>query len=114
MGHFTKYAVAIPTKDQKASTVAKTLWEHFLVYYGFPERLHSDQGRDFESHTIKELCALAVIRKVRTSPYYPRGNPVERYNRTLLSILGTLREKEKTQWGRPCQTSHSRLQLHEK
>ena len=96
--HFTKYAVAIPTRDQKASTVAKTLWEHFLVHYGFPERLHSDQGRDFESNTIKELCALAGIRKVRTSPYHPRGNPVERYNRTLLSMLGTLKTKEKTQW----------------
>lgn len=96
--HFTKYAVAIPTRDQKASTVAKSLWEHFLVHYGFPERLHSDQGRDFESHTIKELCALAGIRKVRTSPYHPRGNPVERYNRTLLSMLGTLKDKEKTQW----------------
>lgn len=69
-----------------------------MVHYGFPEHLHSDQGRDFESHTIKELCALAGIRKVRTSPYNPRGNPVERYNRTLLSMLGTLREKEKTQW----------------
>lgn len=96
--HFTKYAVAIPTRDQKATTVAKTLWENFLVHYGFPERLHSDQGRDFESHTIKELCALADIRKVRTSPYHPRGNPVERYNRTLLSMLGTLRDKEKARW----------------
>lgn len=96
--HFTKYAVAIPIRDQKASTIAKTLWEHFLVHYGFPERLHSDQGRDFESYTIKELCALAGIRKVRTSPYHPRGNPVERYNRTLLSMLGTLKDKEKAQW----------------
>ena len=49
--HFTKFAVAIPTKDQKANTVAKTLWEHFIVQYGFPSRLLSDQGRDFESHT---------------------------------------------------------------
>ncbi len=47
--HFTKYAVAIPTKDQKATMVARTLWEQFLVNYGFPERLLSDQGRDFES-----------------------------------------------------------------
>lgn len=96
--HFTKYAVAIPTRDQKASTVAKCLWEQFLSHYGFPERLHSDQGRDFESQTIKELCALAGIRKVRTSPYHPRGNPVERFNRTLLSMLGTLQMKEKTRW----------------
>uniref|UniRef100_A0A8P4KGF2 Gypsy retrotransposon integrase-like protein 1 n=1 Tax=Dicentrarchus labrax TaxID=13489 RepID=A0A8P4KGF2_DICLA len=96
--HFTKYAVAMPTRDQKASTVAKCLWEHFLVHYGFPERLHSDQGRDFESHTIRELCSLLGIRKVRTSPYHPRGNPVERYNRTLLSMLGTLKDKEKSHW----------------
>lgn len=96
--HFTKYAVAIPTKDQKAATVAKCLWDQFLTHYGFPERLHSDQGRDFESHVIKELCTITNIRKVRTSPYHPRGNPVERFNRTLLSMLGTLQDKNKTHW----------------
>ncbi|KAB5581305.1 hypothetical protein PHYPO_G00174040 [Pangasianodon hypophthalmus] len=44
---FTKYAVAIPTPNQKARTVAKCLWENFIVHYGFPEKLHSDQGPDF-------------------------------------------------------------------
>uniref|UniRef100_A0A3Q3JNV5 Gypsy retrotransposon integrase-like protein 1 n=1 Tax=Monopterus albus TaxID=43700 RepID=A0A3Q3JNV5_MONAL len=96
--HFTKFAVAVPTKDQKAKTVAKALWENFLVYYGFPSRLHSDQGRDFESQTIKELCSLIGAEKVRTTPYHPQGNPVERFNRTLLSMLGTLEEKDKCHW----------------
>lgn len=96
--YFTKYAVAIPTPNQKAKTVAKSLWENFIVHYGVPERLHSDQGPDFESKTIKELCEIAGIRKVRTTPYHPRGNPVERFNRTLLSMLGTLRNKDKTHW----------------
>ena len=83
--HFTKYAVAIPTRNQKAQTVAKSLWENFLVHYGFPERLLSDQGPDFESRTIKELCSIAGIQKVRITPYHPRGNPVER---TLLQMRG--------------------------
>lgn len=96
--HFTRYAVTIPTKDQKANTVAKCLWEQFLIHYGFPERLHSDQGRDFESHVIRELCVVTGIKKVRTSPYHPRGNPVERFNRTLLGMLGTLKDKEKNHW----------------
>ncbi|XP_073690458.1 uncharacterized protein [Garra rufa] len=96
--HFTRYAVAIPTRNQKAQTVAKCLWDNFLVHYGFPEKLLSDQGPDFESKLIKELCGIAGIRKVRTTPYHPRGNPVERFNRTLLQMLGTLDDKEKTCW----------------
>lgn len=95
---FTKYAVAIPTPNQKARTVAKCLWENFIVHYGIPEKLHSDQGADFESKTIKELCDLAGIHKVRTTPYHPRGNPVERFNRTLLNMLGTLKNEDKNHW----------------
>lgn len=96
--HFTKYAVAVPTPNQRARTVAKTLWENFIVHYGFPERLHSDQGADFESNTIKELCQFTGVKKVRTTPYHPRGNPVERFNRTLLQMLGTLSAKNKMHW----------------
>ncbi|CAL9683895.1 unnamed protein product [Knipowitschia caucasica] len=96
--HFTKYALAIPTPNQKAKTVAKALWENVFVHYGMPRKIHSDQGPDFESRTIKELCALAGIQKTRTTPYHPRGNPVERFNRTLLDMLGTLAEQEKSHW----------------
>ncbi|CAI5672770.1 unnamed protein product [Oreochromis niloticus] len=96
--HFTKFAVAIPTPNQRARTVARCLWENFMVHYGIPEKLHSDQGPDFESRTIKELCQVAGIHKVRTTPYHPRGNPVERFNRTLLDMLGTLRDQEKSCW----------------
>ncbi|KAJ7998720.1 hypothetical protein DPEC_G00207810 [Dallia pectoralis] len=96
--HFTKYAVAIPTSNQKAQTVAKCLWDNFIVHYGIPEKLHSDQGRDFESRLIKQLCEVAGIQKIRTTPYHPRGNPVERFNRTLLGMLGTLENQDKSHW----------------
>lgn len=96
--HFTKYALAFPTANQKAKTVAKCLWENFIVHYGIPEHLHTDQGPDFESHLIRELCDIAGIKKTRTTPYHPRGNPVERFNRTLLSMLGTLGPEQKQRW----------------
>lgn len=96
--HFTKYAIAVPTPNQKAKTVARCLWENFFVHYGIPQKIYSDQGPDFESWTIKELCALVGIQKVRTTPYHPRSNPVERFNRTLLDMLGALSEQEKTHW----------------
>lgn len=68
------------------------------MHYGFPEKLHSDRGSDFESRIIQELCKIAGIRKVRTTPYHPRGNPVERFNRTLLQMLGTLENEQKAHW----------------
>ena len=97
--HYTRYAQAFPTKDQKARTVAKVLWESYFIHYGFPERLHSDQGRDFEALLIKELCDICGIRKSRTTPYHPQGNgQCERFNQTLLSMLGTLDEEQKKRW----------------
>lgn len=47
--HYTRYAQAFPTRDQKAMTVAKVLWEKYFVHYGLPAWIHSDQERDFES-----------------------------------------------------------------
>lgn len=41
---------------------------------------------------------MAGIRKVRTSPSYPRGNAVEQFKRTLLSMLGTLKQEQKVHW----------------
>lgn len=97
--HFTRYAQAFPAKDQKATTVAKILCERYFVHYGLPARIHSDQGRDFESKLIKDLLMMLGIRKSRTSPYHPQGDPQpERFNRTLLSMLGTLDPKQKQRW----------------
>lgn len=97
--HFTRYAQAFPSKNQTARTVAKILVDKYFVHYGLPGRIHSDQGRDFESQLIKELLLLLGIRKSRTTPYHPQGDPQpERFNRTLLSMLGTLGREKKRQW----------------
>ena len=96
--HFTQYAQAHITSSQKAPVVAKTLWDHFFVYYGFPEKILSDQGQNFESLLlISELCELTQIKKLRTTPCRPEGNgSCGRFNRTLISMLGTLPEDFKS------------------
>lgn len=89
--HFSRYAQAYATKDQKASTVARVLWRNFFCRFGFPVKLHTDQGRNFESAIVKELCKCMGITKTHTTPYHPQGNgTTERFNRTLMNMLGTL------------------------
>ena len=65
-------------------------------HYGFPEKFLSDQGRNFESGLISELCKLAQVEKVHTTPYHSMTNgQCERFNSTLCNMLGVLSEKEK-------------------
>lgn len=50
--HFTKYALAIPIKNQTAKTTADALYNNFILHYGIPTKLHAYQGANFESELI--------------------------------------------------------------
>ena len=97
--HFTKYAWAIPTTNQTAKTTANALYYQFFLHYGFPQYLLSDQGTNFKSQLIAELCNLIGTKKLFTSVYHPQTDgSTERMNRTLLGMLGTLRNNQKHDW----------------
>ena len=97
--HFTRCAQAYASKTQAAQATAKLLWENFIRHYGFPEKFLSDQGRNLESELISELCKLAQVEKVHTTPYHPMTNgQCERFNSTLCNMLGTLSEHDKIDW----------------
>ena len=67
--------------------------------YGIPKNILSDQGRNFESKLTEELCLLSQVKKLRTTPYRPQTNgSCERFNRTLISTVGTLLDEHKSCW----------------
>jgi hypothetical protein len=97
--HFSRYAIAVPTKNESAKVTAKVLIDNVINHYGIPAKIHSDQGKSFECTLIKEMCELLNIKKSRTSPYRPQGNgQVERFNCSLLNLLGTLDVEQKKRW----------------
>ena len=97
--HFSKFSIAVATKDQTAATVAKVLVQKWFFVFSIPHRLHSDRGRSFNNKIIAELCKLFGLAQSFTSPYHPSGNGVcERFNRTLHTLLRTLPNDLKRKW----------------
>ena len=63
MDHLTKWCEAIPTKNQKASTVAPILVNRICSRFGPPAVLHCDQGANFESNLMHHICDVMGMTK---------------------------------------------------
>ena len=89
--YFTRWMEAWPIPNQEAKTVAECLTKEMFYCFSIPEQLHSDQGRQFESEVMQEICHLLQVQKTRTTPGHLQSDGlVERFNRTLLNMLSTV------------------------
>lgn len=97
--YFTKWVDAFPMPNQEAVTVAKILVTKFVVIFGVPRILHSDQGTNFESAVFKEMCNILGIDKTRTTPLHPESDGmVERFNQTFENMLSLFCSENQWDW----------------
>lgn len=84
----TGWPEAIPLQQISAEIIAKSLYENWIVRFGCPGRITTDQGRQFESDLFINLAKLLGIEKIRTNSYHPQSNGlVERWHRSLKTAL---------------------------
>ncbi|GFY60738.1 integrase catalytic domain-containing protein [Trichonephila inaurata madagascariensis] len=76
--------------------MAATVIREWIPRFGVPGLITTDQGRQFESHLSRELCACLVISKIRTTPYHPSSNGL--VERTHLSLKATLMAHATPRW----------------
>ena len=96
---FTKWPLVFPTPDQKAERIARLLVEEIVPTFGVPEAILSDRGTNLLSFLMKDICKLLGIKKLNTTASHPQCNgAVERFNRTLKSMLRKQAAKMGAQW----------------
>ena len=82
-----------------AKTVATTLVEVWILKFGAPDTLHTDQGTNFNGEVMKDICQVFMIDKTRTSPYHPQGNgQVERFNRVIADTISKYCAEKPQEW----------------
>ncbi|GFV57088.1 retrovirus-related Pol polyprotein from transposon 297 [Trichonephila clavipes] len=79
-------------------TDAITLIEEVLLRYGIPRRLISDNGTQFVSAVMQQICYLLNIHQSLIPVYHPQANPVERKNRDLKPRLAILVQDKHDCW----------------
>ena len=97
--YFTKWTEAYALPNQEATTVAGIRVEQFFCRFGCATQIHSDQGRNFESEIFQEVCRLLEMDKTRTTALHPQSDGlVERFNRTLKTMLSLFVEERQRDW----------------
>ena len=95
----SRFVLTIPMENQKAQTIATHLVKEVITKYGAPETVLTDQGTNFLSKLIQEICNHFKIKQMRTTSYHPQTDGlVERFNRTLCDMLSCYVNKEPETW----------------
>ena len=95
----SKFPLVFPIPDQKTERIAKLLVEQVIPFFGVPEALLSDRGANMLSHLMTDICTLLGIKKLNTTAYHPQcDGMVERFNRTLKSMLRKNAAEFGVQW----------------
>ena len=95
----SKYLVTISNKSTK--TIAKAIFENFLITYGPMKTLISDMGTEYKNSILNELCALLKIEKLAsTANHHQTLDAIERSHRTFNEYVRSYISVEKNYWNK--------------
>jgi hypothetical protein len=96
---FTKFCITMAVPNFDAETTAKFIFERICCEYGFPEIIMSDQGPNFESALVEQLCKFLNISKLHSTAYRPQTQGgTEKQNDTIKTMLRCFVNANQDDW----------------
>ena len=95
---YSRFISLYPLKSKAAQGVVDTLCNEFFSVFGCPGRLHSDNGTEFVNSLMTGMKKRLGIVHTRGPTYNPQSNQVERFHKTLSSMLRVMLPREDTEW----------------
>lgn len=85
---FSKYILFCGIKDCTAETIGKALVENWILYFGIPKILLSDNGSNLCGEVMTSISSYFNIKRIHTSVAHPQSNgSVERAHARLAEFV---------------------------
>ena len=96
---FSRWVEACPTKRKDAQSVAKFLCREVLPRFGLPDRISSDNGREFVDKTVKLILQKLGIKQRLGAVYHPQSQGIcERMNGVIKNRLAKICQHTGLNW----------------
>jgi hypothetical protein len=82
---FSKFVRFTVIPDKSAVLVARALWVHWLVIFGVPQTIVSDQGMEFLNDLQATLWEILNVEHKTTTPFWPRCNQQQEHQHKILA-----------------------------
>ena len=84
----TGYTIAVAIPDKRAETVCQAYRDHVYCTFGGSSRILMDNGTEFRSKEMKQICDELEIKQVFSPVYTPQANGrLEGWHRFLKSCI---------------------------
>ena len=84
----TGYTIAVPITDKRSETVCKAYRDSVYCIFGGSSRILTDNGTEFKSKEMKQICEDLDIKQVFSPVYTPQANGrLEGWHRFLKSCI---------------------------
>lgn len=99
MCDLTKYLIIVPIPDKSATTIAKAIFEHFILIYGLLKEIRTDLGTEYINSILSELCKLLQITHNTSTAYHPQSvGTIERNHRVFNEYIRSYISENISDW----------------